>query len=211
MIYPLRYYGDPILRKVAHQVTKFDEELKTLAADMLETMYDANGVGLAAPQIGLSARIFVAVQQEPVEEVEDESDMAAASTPAEKRRRWGVVAEHVLVNPEITTQAGEQYGQDGCLSVPGLFVEELPRDFEITVRYQDLHGNSQELTAEGRFAHVLQHELDHLDGILFFDRLPAKEKQTFLDANRAELAEMQRQAKAFLKELKAHPAQAGAR
>ena len=98
MIYPIRYYGDPVLRKVARPVTSFDDELEALSQDMLETMYDANGVGLAAPQIGLSKRLFVALQIEPLEDEEqDEAEDLAALSPEEKRKRWGVVAEHVMV------------------------------------------------------------------------------------------------------------------
>lgn len=198
MIYPIRYYGDPVLRKQARPVTVFNEELKTLADDMLETMYDANGVGLAAPQIGLSKRLFVALQLEPVED-EVEDDAEAELSTEEKRKRWGVKAEHVMINPKITARSGEQVAQDGCLSVPGLFVEEMRRDQAVTVRYQDVEGNTHALEAEGHFAHVIQHEFDHLNGVLFFDRLPETERKRFMNEHRRELAELQREAKAWLK------------
>ena len=204
MIYPIRFYGDPVLRKKARPVTAFDDDLKTLADDMLGTMYDANGVGLAAPQIGLSKRLFVALQIEPLEEEdepESEDDIATLS-PEEKRKRWGVKAEHVMVNPEIVKRSGEQFAQDGCLSVPGLFVAEMRRDEEVTVRFQDVTGKSHERDAEGHFAHVIQHEYDHLDGVLFFDRLPEEERRRFMNEHRRELAEMQREAKAMLKQFK---------
>ena len=206
MIYPIRYYGDPVLRKVARPVTSFDDELEALSQDMLETMYDANGVGLAAPQIGLSKRLFVALQIEPLgDEEPDEAEDLAALSPEEKRKRWGVVAEHVMVNPEITSRSGEQFAQDGCLSVPGLFVGEMRRDFEVTVRFQDATGEPRELGAEGHFAHVIQHELDHLDGVLFFDRLPEEQRRRFMNEHRKELAEMQREAKAMLKQFRDNP------
>lgn len=209
MIYPVRYYGDPVLRKTATPVEDFDDDLKQLADDMFETMYDANGVGLAAPQIGLLKRLFVALQIEPVEEDDEAEPEAEADldtlSPEEKKQRWGVVAEHVMVNPEIVERSGVQHGQDGCLSVPGLFVEAMRRDEWVRVRYQDVRGTTHELSAEGHFAHVIQHELDHLDGILFFDRLSDDDKRVFVETHRSELAAMQREAKALLKELKRQP------
>ena len=212
MVYKVRYYGDPVLRKRARPVTKFDETLQKLGRDLSETMYEANGVGLAAPQVGLSVRVFVALElaQQRAEdadgEVEGEVESEAeddALTSREKRDKWGVLAEHVMVNPEIVARDGVQYGTDGCLSVPGIFVEEMKRDAHIRVRYQNLEGETLERDAEGHFAHVIQHELDHLDGVLFFDRLPEADKRAFLDEHRKALAELQREAKGYLKELKA--------
>ena len=202
MIHPIRYYGDPVLRQAAKPVTSFDPELGELVKDMFETMYDANGIGLAAPQIGIPMRLFVALELGPPPENEDESEDLDDLTPEQKRSRWGVVGEHAMVNPDICHREGLQTGQDGCLSVPGLYIDELERDARITVRYQDLEGGERQLEAEGRFAHVLQHELDHLDGILFFDRLPAEERRAFMSQHRAELAEIQREAKALLKSLR---------
>lgn len=201
MIYPIRYYGDPVLKKKAARVTSFDEELAQLAQDMLETMYDANGVGLAGPQIGISKRIFVALELGESDTEEDTED-ATPETRADKKRHWNVLGEHVMVNPKIITAAGEQFGQDGCLSLPGLFVEDMKRHLEVRVRYQDVHGEHHELPATGHFAHVIQHENDHLNGVLFFERLPGAEQRTFKETHRQELIEMQRQAKAFLRELK---------
>lgn len=210
MIHPIRYFGDPVLRASARPVTRFDDALARLASDMLETMYDANGVGLAAPQIGISKRIFVALEidktlEEEGEEPGEDDAAEGGETPQEKRRRWGVVAEHVMVNPEIVGREGTQYGQDGCLSVPGLYVDALERDLRVRVRYQDVQGHRHRLEAEGHFAHVLQHEHDHLEGVLFFDRLAKDERRAFLEEHRAELADIQRQAKALLKELRQSP------
>ena len=207
MIYKVRYYGDPVLRRRAAPVKVFDENLKTLGDDMLETMFEANGVGLAGPQIGLSQRIFVALElgsrDAKDEAVGEEGDPdAEALTPDEKRERWGVIHEHVMVNPEIIARNGVQFGTDGCLSLPGLLVEGMKRDLRVRVRYQDVTGERHERDAEGHFAHVIQHELDHLDGVLFFDRLPEPEKKEFLEAHRKELAEFQREAKGYLRELK---------
>ena len=198
MIYPIRYYGDPVLKKKAARVTSFDDELVQLAQDMLETMYDASGVGLAGPQIGISKRIFVALE---LGESDDEED-AEPKTREDKKRHWNVLNEHVMVNPEIISHSGEQFAQDGCLSLPGLFVEDMKRHLEVHVRYQDVQGEHHDLTATGHFAHVIQHENDHLNGTLFFERLPSAEQRTFKATHRQELIEMQRQAKAFLRELK---------
>lgn len=205
VIYPVRYYGDPVLRKVATPVTEFGDELKALAADMIATMYEYNGVGLAAPQIGVSKRLFVALELGPVED-EEEAPEPEDLSPEQKRVRWGVIREHVMVNPVILARDGVQYGQDGCLSLPGLYVERMQRDRSVTVRYQDTEGQEHTLHAEGHFAHVIQHEYDHLEGVLFFDRLPEDERRTFMDTHRQEFATFQRDAKALLKRLKNEPA-----
>ncbi|WP_279165277.1 peptide deformylase [Thermus scotoductus] len=188
MIYPIRLYGDPVLRKKARPVQDF-QGLKKLAEDMLETMFEARGVGLAAPQIGLSQRFFVAVEyaDEPEGEERPLRDLA---------RRIYVVA-----NPVITHREGEVEGTEGCLSLPGLYSEEVPRAERIRVAFQDEEGRPQTLELEGYMARVFQHEIDHLDGILFFERLPKTKREAFLEENRAELARMQKEARALLKEL----------
>ncbi len=215
MIHPIRYFGDPVLRRRALPVTRFDEALARLADDMIETMYDAAGVGLAAPQIGVPKRLFVALELEPEAEedevgqelvsADDEAPIPEDETPEQMRRRLGVVAEHVMVNPSFLVREDVQYGQDGCLSVPGVYVDALKRDLRVRVRYQDVRGAWHETDAQGHFGHVLQHEYDHLEGVLFFDRLPDGERQTFLEEHRGALADIQRQAKALLKELRASP------
>lgn len=212
MIHPIRFYGDPVLRRRASPVTRFGVELEELVADMFATMYAADGVGLAAPQIGVSQRIFVALEVLPNDhedgdegsaddnshfdsfEPSSSDDPEAEGAAAEPKRR-----EHVFVNPVITKREGQQYGRDGCLSLPGLAVEECPRDLKVEVSYQDLSGAKLSLTAEGYFAHVLQHEHDHLEGIFFFDRLPTERKREFLEEHRFELTELQREAKAYLR------------
>lgn len=210
MIHPIRYYGDPVLRQTARPVTDFDDDLAKLAEDMVETMYAASGVGLAAPQIGVPLRLFVAVETAADDEEPETEDDEDAPPPApdreltreEKRERWGVIADHVIVNPEILARDGVQYGQEGCLSVPGLYVERMKRADRVRIRYQDVTGATHEREAEGYFARILQHEIDHLDGVLFFDRLPDAERAAFMDTHRSDLAEMQREAKALLKHLK---------
>lgn len=205
MIYQVRLYGDPVLRKVATPVTVFDDRLKQLANDMIETMYHFNGIGLAAPQVGISKRMFVACEFDQKQREDSKDDDTPPTTIEEKRERWGVIKEHVMINPKVSKREGEQHGPDGCLSVPGPQVEDMKRDESLFVKYQDVEGNHHELTATGRFAHVIQHEYDHLEGILFFDRLSKIEKEKFMDEHREELLEMQREAKAFLRELKENP------
>jgi peptide deformylase len=200
VIHPIRLYGDPVLRRSAVPVDRFDDDLARLADDMVETMHDAHGVGLAAPQIGVSKRLFVALELPESEGEEDVGPEDPETAPDDADRLAPV---HVMVNPEITLRRGVRIAPDGCLSVPGLWVEDMRRDAEIVVRYQDVHGRRHERAAEGHFAHVVQHELDHLDGVLYFDRLETEERQRFLEAHRSELAELQRRAKAMLKELRA--------
>ena len=228
MIHPIRLYGDPVLRRRAAPIERFDAELARLADDMIETMHDAHGVGLAGPQIGVPLRVFVAAELDEPEdaELDGAGDGVAAQvelTPeatadhgagppapgedhADEDAGDRVLAVHVMINAEITERSGERIAPDGCLSVPGLWVQDMRRDAEVVVRYQDLGGAWHERRAVGHFAHVIQHELDHLDGVLYFDRLDPDERRRFLEAHRSELADMQRQAKAFLKEHK----QAGA-
>lgn len=207
MIHPIRLYGDPVLRRAAAPVRTFDERLAELAADMSETMHDARGVGLAGPQVGEPLRLFVALELAEPEPGED--DVAAEVAPPadadeaddeEAAPEPTILAEHVMVNPEIADRRGVRVAPDGCLSVPGIWVDDMERDQWIRVRYQDLEGQWHEREAEGHFAHVIQHETDHLDGVLFFDRFPPDVRRRFLEEHRRELAELQRRAKAMLRE-----------
>jgi len=147
----MRYYGDPILRERARDVTVFDARLRELAADMVETMEHENGVGLAAPQIGESVQLLVALRlADPDDETTD------------------VV---VLVNPEILSRSQDTWvHEEGCLSIPGVRGN-VTRPSNITVRYRDLDGNEHVVEAENMFARILQHEIDHLNGKLFIDYL----------------------------------------
>jgi len=188
MVYPIRLYGDPVLRRKARPVEDFSG-IKRLAEDMLETMFAARGVGLAAPQIGLSQRLFVAVEY--ADEPEEE----------EKPLRELVRRVYVVANPVITHREGLVEGMEGCLSLPGLYAEEVPRAERIRVEYQDEEGLRRVLELEGYMARVFQHEIDHLDGIFFFERLPKPKREAFLEANRAELVRFQKEARALLKEL----------
>ncbi|MDY0125350.1 MAG: peptide deformylase [Anaerolineaceae bacterium] len=148
-------FPDPFLRLKAKPVKKFDKELQTLIDDMFETMRAEPGVGLAAPQIGESMRLVVI---EYAEEPEDED----APEPKPKR--------YVLVNPEITQKSEEMVeGMEGCLSVPGL-IGTVDRHEKVTVKALTRHGKPQKVKAEGWMARIIQHELDHLDGVLYIDR-----------------------------------------
>jgi peptide deformylase len=133
-----------ILHEKAKKVTRFDAAIERLVRDMWDTMYDAPGVGLAAPQIGIPLRVLVA-------EYEDESA--------------------VLINPEIVKSDGEEIGTEGCLSIPGYVGDNIRRFAKVTVKARNEKGTAIKVTAEGWFARVLQHEIDHLNGILYTDRL----------------------------------------
>ena len=146
------YEPDPILREKAKRIKTFGPALRKLAADMLETMHANNGVGIAAPQVGQSIRLLVA-ELAPNKE-EDEPGFKVA-----------------LVNPEIVKADKEMAsGFEGCLSIPG-WIGEVPRHVAVTVKAQTLEGKEIRIKAHDYFARVLQHEIDHLDGILFTDRI----------------------------------------
>lgn len=150
------HYPDPLLKRKSETVTEFNDELKQLAEDMAETMYDAPGVGLAAPQIGELKRLVVI-------------DCSGKDEPADL-----VVA----VNPEIIAKEGEGVEEEGCLSVPGFWAN-VKRAETVTMRYQDVEGNVHERTSDGLLGICMQHELDHLEGILFVDRLSPLKRSMF--------------------------------
>src|SRR3989442_3296894 len=147
-IYPIVKYGDAILEKPTAPVTKFDAEFEQLAEDMFASMYAAQGVGLAAPQIGLSARIAVV-------------DVTAGKNPE---------AKIVLANPEIIHAEGEKREEEGCLSVPG-FRGYVMRPHFVTLRAQNAKGETFEMRGEDLLARAFCHEIDHLHGILFLQHL----------------------------------------
>ncbi len=148
MIYPIVKYGSEVLETVAAPVKKFDEELQKLTADMFESMYAAEGVGLAAPQIGLSLRLAVV-------------DVTTGKNPE---------ARLVLANPEIIHMEGEQREDEGCLSLPG-FRGAVVRPQYVTIRAQDITGKPYEMRGEGLLARAFCHEIDHLNGTLFIQHL----------------------------------------
>jgi peptide deformylase len=150
MIYTIVKYGDPVLEKPAQPITSFDDELQKLIEDMFESMYAARGVGLAAPQIGISKRIAVV-------------DVTFKEDPD---------AKLVLVNPEIIHKEGRQRGTEGCLSLPE-FREEVTRAQKVTVRAQDGNGKFFEHTGEDLLARAFLHETDHLNGKLYISHISA--------------------------------------
>jgi len=152
MIYPIIALGHPVLKERASDIDLNNPELKTLIADMFETMYHASGVGIAAPQIGKSIRLFV-IDAEPMDE--------------EKLKG----AKMVFINPVRLEEEGEPWPyEEGCLSIPGIR-EAVKRPEKITLQYVDEEGKSHHKTFEGMLARVIQHEYDHLEGKLFIDYL----------------------------------------
>ena len=150
MIYPIVKFGDPVLEKTAAPVTVFDDDLKKLVDDMFESMYAAHGVGLAAPQIGISKRLAVI-------------DVTFKEDPD---------AKLVLANPEIIHTEGRQSQNEGCLSIPE-FREPVTRARKVTVRAQDLEGRFYEKTGEDLLARAFLHETDHLNGKLYISHISA--------------------------------------
>ncbi len=148
MIHPIVKYGEKVLENQAAPVEKFGEELQTLVADMFESMYAAQGVGLAAPQVGIGLRLAVI-------------DVSLGKNPE---------AKLVLANPEIIHAEGEQREEEGCLSLPG-FRGDVLRPRFVTVRAQDASGKSYEMRGEGLLARAFCHEIDHLNGTLFIHHL----------------------------------------
>ena len=154
----IRTLGDPALREPAKPVTEFDRRLRMLRDDMVATMYDAPGVGLAGPQVGISRRLFV---------FDD-----------------GETGPLFMANPVLIDPQGELLEEEGCLSIPGPY-HETERFARITCRGHDVEGAPIEITGEGLLARILQHETDHLDGMLYIDRLDD-------EGRRAVMAELRR-------------------
>jgi len=147
-------YPHPILRRGGQPITEFGADLAELADRMIETMYEAGGVGLAAPQVGVEQKILV------------------LNPSGSKDDRDG---EMVLCNPKIVKKKKWEFGDEGCLSFPGIQAE-VERSLQITVEYQDVQGQEHLLECDGWLARIVQHEVDHVEGILFVDRLTTTEK-----------------------------------
>lgn len=150
------HYPEPVLLTVGKPVgeEEFNDDLRKLVENMYETMYDAQGVGLAAPQVGVSKRLFV------------------MDVPKEN----GESNRIALINPEIVTQEGEQVGDEGCLSFPGIYTT-VRREVRVVVRYRDVFGNEQELDCTDLSARCVLHETDHCDGIVFLDRMSVLKRE----------------------------------
>jgi len=151
---PVRIFGDPVLRQKAAEVKAFDDTLRELVTDLFDTMKAYNGVGLAANQVGVAQRVFVV--EVPLDD--------------EKRERL------VIVNPVIDEREGKESLEEGCLSMPGVY-EDVVRPTSLRLRALDEHGQPFERHVEGFLARAIQHEADHLDGVLFTDRLSALRRQ----------------------------------
>lgn len=156
-ILPIRKYGDDILRNPTATVTDFDPSLRKVIADMVDTMYAAPGVGLAANQVGISKRLMII-------------DLSVGERADELR---------VFINPEITETEGEITEEEGCLSIPD-FVEIVTRPERLRVKYFDVNGEPQEMEARDLMARAVCHEIDHLEGTLFIDYLRGLKKERIL-------------------------------
>ena len=154
MAHQIRIFGDPVLKSRASDVTEIDGKLVRLADEMVQVMYDAPGLGLAAPQVGVQKRFFV-------------YDLDDGAGP------------HTIVNPTITESRGEWVHDEGCLSIPRLYVE-IVRPKEVLISGYDLDGNEVQIESDELEARLFQHELDHLDGVLLLERLDAEQRKEAL-------------------------------
>jgi peptide deformylase len=168
MILKIVKYPEPVLQQPGEPVTEFDAELRKLVADLFETMYASQGIGLAAQQVGVAKRVAVV-------------DLSQAKDRAQKL---------VLVNPEVIFQEGKQYEEEGCLSFPDIR-EKVSRAAKVRIRAQDEKGKWFEMDAEELLSRAFQHEIDHLDGTLFIFRMSALKR----DLNLRKIRKMQREGK----------------
>ncbi len=164
MILPVVAIGDPVLKKVAEKIDKDYEGLNSLIEDMFETMYNASGVGLAAPQIGKSIRLFVIDASPFAEDEEEGTEMLKGF-------------KKVFINAEILDEKGEEWGfNEGCLSIPGIR-EEVFRQEKLTIKYLDENFKEHKESYEGYAARIIQHEYDHIEGVLFTDLISPLRKR----------------------------------
>ena len=168
MLLTIVKYPDPVLQQPGEPVTEFDKELRKFVADMFETMYASQGIGLAAQQVGVAKRITVI-------------DLGQGKDPAQKL---------VLINPEIISREGKQYEEEGCLSFPEIR-EKIARAAKVRIRAQDEHGKWFEMDGEELLSRAFQHEIDHLDGMLFIFRMSALKR----DLNLRKIRKLQREGK----------------
>jgi len=157
MILKIVKYPEPVLQQPGEPVTEFDDELRKFVADLFETMYASQGIGLAAQQVGVAKRITVV-------------DLSQGKDPAQKL---------ALINPEVIHQEGKQYEEEGCLSFPEIR-EKVARAFKVRIRAQDENGKWFEMDAEELLSRAFQHEIDHLDGVLFIFRMSALKRNLTL-------------------------------
>ncbi len=160
MIRQVLTYPDPVLKKVSRDVSTFDEELHTLLDDMCDTMLAENGIGLAAIQIGVDLNVLVILLPREEDDQQHREDVFE------------------IINPKITAKSGKEIYREGCLSIPEYY-DEVERAAEVTVEYLDRTGTPQTLQADGLLAIAVQHEMDHLSGQLFVERLPMLKRKKF--------------------------------
>lgn len=167
MILPIVAYGDPVLKKKAKEIPEDFPNLQELIDNMFETMYNANGVGLAAPQIGRSLRLFIV----------DASPFAEDELISEDEKALLKEAREVFINPRIINEKGDEWDfNEGCLSIPEVR-EDVFRKPDIEIEYYDRDFNHQHKKLEGLYARVVQHEYDHIEGVLFTDKLSSLKKR----------------------------------
>jgi len=159
-MYKMRYIGDPVLRRKTDKIETFDKKLQDTVKKMIDTMHYEEGIGLAAPQVGISSRLLVV----------DISSLEEDENP------------RAFVNPEIVDSWGESVVEEGCLSIPEVR-EDVVRPEGIEVKYQDEKGRSQREKFDGWMARVLQHEIDHINGVLFIDHISPLKRQLLLEKN----------------------------
>jgi peptide deformylase len=170
MLRQIRKIGDPVLKKKAAKIDKVSADTRKLIADLIETMHSVHGIGLAAPQVGVSQRLAIV----------EVADPAAGDPLATKLT--------VLINPEIVkTSADTWVAPEGCLSIPG-WRGEVERPYQITVKSLDRDGNRVRFDADGMYARAIQHEIDHLDGVLYLEKLVAPDRVWQVDENAPESA-----------------------
>jgi peptide deformylase len=170
----IRLYGDPVLRKVSEPVTEIDDEIRDLFRRLIDTVEDAGGLGLAAPQIGVLKRVIVVV------DIDDAGNRS----------------HFLLINPEIVSACGEEAAEEGCLSVPEVYAK-VKRAQSMVLRGIDREGREVEIEASGLGARAFAHEIDHLDGVIFVDRI-GRVKRGLI---RKRLNEIKRQAKEIIRSL----------
>jgi peptide deformylase len=175
MLLKIALYGDPFLRKKTQPVKEITEEIRKLVADMVETMHDKNGIGLSATQINSTHAIFI----------------TNAPMPDEKFEKWVPGKLRIFINPKLSNPSKEVWEQDeGCLSIPGLYGE-VTRPWKITIEYMDLNGDTHKEEFEGMEARVIMHENDHINGVLYIDRMVGKKRQEM----EAKLKELKKKSK----------------
>ena len=192
MILRITQYGEPILRKKGRKVTQFDEELKRFAQDMIETMHDADGIGLAAQQVGDDRQICI------VDVCPSPAQLDFSYSYDGKTVPLDIIMPLVVINPEIKAISDEESSyEEGCLSFPDIHGE-VYRPEEISVKFQDLQGMSHEMTCGGLLSKCFQHEYDHLHGVLYIDRM----EKSALSSIQMEINRLKKETKAWMRSQK---------